>query len=582
MVVKPGKKLTPMMERYLEVKRQHPQALLLFRMGDFYELFYEDAETAAKVLGLTLTSRDKGSSNPVPMAGFPYHALENYLQKLIHAGFRTAICDQVEDPKKAKGLVKREVTRIVTPGTLTDDALLDPRASNFLAAIHFDKERVGCAWLELSTGEFLTSTLKAGELLDEISRIDPAECLIAENVFQDHAEIVRLLKGDRATVTERPDWCFAARECERILCEHFGTKTLEGFDLESGTPAVTAAGALLDYIRETQKTSLGHINTIKVSSRNRNLQIDEATRRSLELTVTLREGHRQGSLLDTIDRTVSPMGARLFADWLSNPLTEKDRIERRLDTVEEFTKDRQLCSDLRDSLKRVYDLQRLTSRIATQRANPRDLRSLSSTLEMLPAIKAKLTARKTSLLQLLEEQIDLCEDVRAEIENTLVEEPPLQLTDGGAIRRGFHRQLDEFRDLAKGGKEWMAAYQAKEMERTGIRNLKIGFNRVFGYYLEVTAAQAEKVPEDYIRKQTLKNQERYITPELKDYEEKVLKAEEQAVALEFELFQQLRESVNRHCARLQKTAHALAVLDVLSSLAELAVKAGYCRAELTD
>ena len=575
-----SKKSTPMMERYLEVKRQNPGSLLLFRMGDFYELFHEDAKTAARVLGLTLTSRDKGSPNPVPMAGFPYHALEGYLQKLIRAGFRAAICEQVEDPKTAQGLVKREVVQVVTPGTLTDEALLDPRESNFLACIALAKPALGLAWLEVSTGRFVATVLRPESLTDELARLGPAECLYPESRAGDE-NLRSLLLLDGPLLTGRPDWSFTPSECLHRLLEHFQTKTLEGFGFDDNSPAVTAAGALLEYVQETQKSSLTHIAKLEPYSHGFNLMIDETTRLSLELMRTMREGKREGSLLSVIDDTASPMGARLIADWLSNPLTDIPEINRRLDAVEELCADTALCRDLRDQLQEAYDLERLTARIATRRASPRDLGFLARTLALLPKLKAKLAGRRAERLQQLETNLDLCPDVRSEIESALVDEPPLLTTDGGMIRAGHHAELDELRELARGGKEWIARYQAREIERTGISNLKVGFNKVFGYYLEVTASHIDKVPDDYIRKQTLKNQERFITPELKEYEDKVLRAEERSKTLEQELFQALRERVALECLRVKQSAGVLAETDVLSSLALLAVRCGYCRPELT-
>ncbi len=576
----PERTPSPAMQRYLEVKAQHPQAILLFRMGDFYELFYEDAVTASKAVGLTLTSRDKGSTNPIPMAGFPYHQLDSYLQKLVRAGFRAAICEQMEDPKLAKGLVKREVTRVVTPGTLTEDSLLDPRESNFLACVFPTKEACGLAWLEVSTGRFFTTDLTHEAVIDEIARIHPAECLVPEQA-KNNGVVQMLTRTSGLFLSERPAWSFSADQCLRLLLEQFQTKTLAGFDIDEQTPGVIAAGALLDYVRETQKSSLGHITRLEPYRRGTSLLIDEATRRSLELTQTLRDGQRAGSLLAVIDETVTPMGARLLAEWLSNPLTEPSKIERRLDAVEELHDDTMFCRDLRDQLREGYDLQRLTARVATGRCSPRDLSCLARTLALLPKLKAKLSGRKAALLADLEGRLDLCPEIRSDIEAALVDEPPLLTTDGGMMREGYHAQLDEWRDLARGGKDWIAKYQAEEIERTGIPNLKVGFNRVFGYYLECTAAQAEKVPVDYIRKQTLKNYERFITPQLKEYEEKVLRAEGQAVQLEQELFTALRERVAAQSARLRENAEVLAEIDVLAGLATLAISAGYCRPEIT-
>lgn len=574
-----AKKQTPMMERYLEVKRQNPGTLLLFRMGDFYELFFDDAQLAARVLGLTLTSRDKGSPNPVPMAGFPYHALENYLQKLVQGGLRVAICDQVEDPKLARGLVRREVTRIVTPGTLVDESLLDPRRNNFLASIVPDKNGIGLAWLELSTGRFVAAQVEPQHLPDELARIQPAECLIPDQAIPDRI-LNALVERDGLLLSRRPPWNFARHECRRLLLTHFGTATLDGFDLEDNSPGVTAAGALLQYVQETQKSALAHIVRLEQYRRGTHLLIDEATRRSLELTETLRQGTRDGSLLAVIDETMTPMGARVLADRLSNPLTDASAITARLDAVEELAGDAVLCRDLRESLERAYDLERLTARVATGRAGPRDLGCLARTLALLPKLKAKIAARRSVRLIQLEEQLDLCADVRAEVEKALGDELPLTAAEGGVFKSGYHAQLDELRGLARGGKEWIARYQADEVARTGIPNLKVGFNRVFGYYLEVTAAQAQKVPADYVRKQTLKNQERYITAPLKEHEDKVLRAEEQAISLEQELFAVLRERVAAQSPRLQTTACILAELDVLATLAVVAVRRNYCRPEI--
>lgn len=571
---------TPAMQRYLEVKAQHPHAILLFRMGDFYELFYEDAVVASKAVGLTLTSRDKSSTNPIPMAGFPYHQLDGYLQKLVRAGFRAAICEQMEDPKLAKGPVKRDVTRVVTPGTLTEDSLLDPRESNFLACVFPTKEDCGLAWLEVSTGRFLMADLKPEHVVDEIARIRPAECIVPEN-SHDLPLMQSLSQVGQMLVSDRPPWSFSLEQCKRLLLEQFQVRTLSGFDIDHDTPGVTAAGALLEYVRETQKSGLGHITRLEPYRRGASLLIDEATRRSLELTRTLKDGQREGSLLAVIDETVTPMGARLLAEWLSNPLTDPARISLRLDAVQELVTDGSFCRELREQLQEAYDLQRLTARVATGRCSPRDLVCLARTLALLPKLKAKLSGRAARRLTELEGRLDLCPEIRSDIETALVEEPPMLTSDGGMIREGYNAQLDEWRDLARGGKDWITRYQADEIQRTGIPNLKVGFNKVFGYYLECTAVQAEKVPADYIRKQTLKNYERFITPPLKEYEEKVLRAEGQAVQLEQELFNALRDRVSMQSPRLREIAEILAEIDALAGLGTLAVRAGYCRPEIT-
>jgi len=562
---------TPMMRQYREAKAACPDAVLLFRMGDFYELFHEDARTAARVLHLTLTSREKGE-NAIPMAGFPYHQLESYLAKLIHAGFRAAICEQVEDPKQAKGLVRREVTRVVTAGTLVEDALLDPTESNYLAAVA-PGEPAGLAWIELSTGRFHACDVPAARLADELARIAPSELLWPEG--QDAP------RDDRWRVTLRPAWSFGASAAAETISRHFQTAGVEGFGFDdAASPAVRAAGAALAYLAETQRTSLEHIERIEPYAASGVLQIDAATRRSLEITRTMREGRREGSLLAVIDRTVTAMGSRLLAEWLSQPLTDVLQIRARLDAVAELLDSEGLTADLRERLSGVYDLERLLARVSTGRATPRDLSFLARTLRLLPALKARLTSRSSGLLQRLEHELDLCEEIRAQLDGALVDDCPLLSREGGFIRPEFSPELDNLRDLAAGGKQWIARYQAQEVERTGISSLKVGFNKVFGYYLEISHLHGAKVPPEYIRKQTVKNAERYVTPELKEYEEKVLAADERGKELEYELFTRLREVVAAELRRIQGSARVLARLDVLASLAELARRQGYCRPEI--
>ncbi|CAN5888797.1 DNA mismatch repair protein MutS [soil metagenome] len=575
---------TPMMQQYRELKARDPDALLLFRMGDFYELFFEDAERASALLGLTLTSRDKGSS-PIPMAGFPHPALESYLARIVQAGLRAAVCEQVEDPRQVKGRpVGREIVRVVTPGTLTDDALLDPRRSNYLAAVVESKGKVGLAWVELSTGRFALTDASRRELLDEVARLDPAELLVSETSLD--APWVRLLREQHPAlaITTRPSWDFQPDQAHDLICLHFGTTTLAGFGVDDQAVEVTAAGALVAYLRETQKASLGHIGRLEPHRRGRTMALDETTRRSLELSRTLRESKREGSLLSVVDRTVTPMGARLLADWLTAPLTEIEAIADRHAAVAELVTDAALRADLRSTLEKTHDLERLAARVGTGRASPRDLAGLARTLSLLPRIKARLTARGSRLLGELEAALELCPEVRASIEEALVPDPPLAVKEGGLIREGYHPTLDELREIAKGGKSWITRYQAEQVRRTGINALKVGFNKVFGYYIEITHAQAagKALPSDFIRKQTVKNAERYITPELKEYEDKVLRAEERARDLEYELFVTLRDRVGAEAPRLIQAGTVLARVDVLTALAELAAKQGYCRPELVS
>lgn len=569
---------TPMMAQYRALKARDPEALLLYRMGDFYEMFGKDAERGAALLGLALTSRDKGP-NAIPMAGFPHPALESYLAKLVSAGQRAAVCEQVEDPKAAKGLVKREIVRVVTPGTLTDEGLLDPRESNYLAAVVEVSGKLGLAWVEFSTGRFCLTGVLRTELANEIARLNPAEALISELHLD--APWARLLRAHPGlTVTSRPSWDFVAEQARTTLFEQFKTTTLGGFGIDDHAPEVQAAGALVAYLRETQKSSLGHITRLTPYRRAETLALDEMTRRSLELTRTLRDGKREGSLLHVIDRTATPMGARLLADWLTSPLTNPSAIGERLDAVAELSRDGELRENLRETLGQAYDLERLAARVGTGRALPRDLVSLSRTLALLPRLKARLAARGSKRLSELEAALELCPEVRTSIDAAMADNPPLAIKEGGLIRSGYHPELDELRESARGGKNWIARYQSEQVRLTGINNLKIAFNKVFGYYIEITHAQASKVPADYIRKATVKNAERYITPELKEYQDKVLRAEDSACELEYELFLALRDRVAAEAPRLIQAGAVLAEVDVLTALAELAVRQGYCRPEM--
>jgi DNA mismatch repair protein MutS len=580
--------LTPMMQQYQEAKDRHPGMMLLFRMGDFYELFGDDAEVAARTLGLTLTSRDK----TVPMAGFPHHSLQTHLRKLLQAGYRVAVCDQVEDPALAKGLVRREVTRVVTPGTLTEDELLDPRQPNHLAAVYApaapSRDAVGLAWVELSTGQFRAADVSWEHLGEEMSRLAPSECLYAESGGGDRsgsaartADAVRAA-APAATLTARPDWTFDPASARSALLQHFNITTLAGFGFDDAQPCLTAAGALLLYLRETLKTALTHLSRLRPVRHGGHLFLDEVTRRSLELTRTLREGSREGSLLDLADHSVTAMGSRLLQEWLVAPLAERTAIEARQDALGELVEAHTVRQQLREALREGTDLQRLTARVSAGRATPRDLAAILRTLRLLPRIKAKVTARRAAMLRDLESRLELCPDLRELLERALVDEPPLSATEGGLIRKGFDAPLDELHGIARGGKEWIAQFQAQEITRTGIASLKVGFNKVFGYYIEVTHTHAKKIPPDYQRKQTLKNAERYITPDLKAYEEQVLTAEEKIHQREYELFVGLRDQAAGRILQLLQTGEALAHLDTLAGLAELAASRQYCRPRLCE
>jgi DNA mismatch repair protein MutS len=565
------------MQQYREVKGRHPHALVLFRVGDFFELFGDDAEVAARDLGLALTSRDKA----VLMAGFPHHALNAHARKLVQAGHSVAVCDQVEEPATAQGLVRREVVRVLTPGTLTEEDLLDPRRANYLAAVWPDGERVGVAWVELSTGAFQAADIDWSRLADEIGRVAPAEYLHAEAAPARLTDLLRAAVPGVA-VTARADWTFDPASARAALFHHFKVITPAGFGFEDGQPCLTAAGAVLLYLKETFKASLSHLRRPKPHRPENYLLLDDVTRRSLELTRTLRDGGREGSLLSLLDRTVTPMGARLLQESLLAPLTDRAAIEGRLDAVAEFVEGHALRRGLRDDLEQAPDLHRLSTRASTGRATPRDLAGVARALRLLPAVRARLAGCRAGLLRELERHLETCPELCKLLDAALAPEAAADARQGGVIRDGHDGRLDELRAAARAGKEWIARFQAGEATRTGIPGLKVGYNQVFGYYIEVGHVHAGKVPRDYQRKQTLKGAERYVTPELKEHEERVLAAEEQIRQREAELFIALRDRAAAQAVRLQRAAEVLARLDVLAALAELAASQGYCRPELCD
>jgi len=555
---------------------------LLFRMGDFYEMFYEDAKAASRALGLTLTSRFKGEK-AVPMAGVPYHALQGYLQKLIRAGFRVAICEQVQDPKDATGVVDRDVTRIVTAGTLTEDSLLDERQNNFLASLCPSGKMVGLAWVDLSTGKFIAEDIDRSVLMDELVRISPSEVLVPESFEHDEQKTVEEIHSQiNATVTSRPDWAFDRETALRTLLDHFHVHSLDGFGCSDLQSAISSAGGVIEYLNETQKTSLAHINRIEPFVSGRFVLLDRATRQSLELVETIRTRSRENTLLWVLDQTTTAMGARLMRSWVLYPLREVKTILHRQEGVAELVSNTKICNALRDQLKKVHDLERLAARVSCGRANARDLLAVRNSLQSLPKLCQALADAKAPVLRTMNDKPDLLDDVRELIASSIAEDPPPTLRDGGLIRSGYNAELDELLSIRRDGQKWMANFQANEIKRTGIDTLKVGFNKVFGYYLEITHANQDKVPTDYTRKQTLKNAERYITPELKEYEQKVLTADERAKSLEYGLFQEIREQVAKEAARLQNMAATIATLDALASLAYVAVLNNYTQPEIDD
>src|SRR3989339_22367 len=573
---------TPMMRQYNEIKRQHKDALLFFRMGDFYELFFEDAKLASKVLGITLTSRSKGEG-AIPMAGVPHHAADSYIRKLIKAGHKVAICDQLQDPEEATGIVDRGVTRIITPGTITEDTLLEDKSNNYLIAVLETNTMMGLSWIDLSTGRFQVEDIRKEILFDEFARLNPSEVLLPEETVRNNTSFMERVRAEcDGIVTSRPDWEFSKDTAYRILTEHFGTTSLEGFGCEDLGPSLGAAGAVIQYLRETQKTSIKHIGKIQKHQTDNRILIDKATQQSLELTQTMRTRNREGSLLGVIDQTKTPMGARLFREWVISPLSISAEIKYRQLGVKELFEKSELRRELRNILGNIYDIERISTKVSCGRANARDLVSLKQSLSKLPALKEKLTFCISDILVSIEQQIDVLDEVRTLIGTAIVPDPPPMIKDGGLIREGYDATLDELKYISKNGKSWIANFQAEEIARTGINSLKVGFNKVFGYYIEVTNLHKDNIPKTYIRKQTIKNAERFITPELKDYETKVLTADEHAKDLEYDIFIQIREQVSTFTARLQRTSEAIAFIDVLSALASLAVENRYIMPEITD
>ncbi len=573
---------TPMMRQYNDIKKQHKDALLFFRMGDFYELFFEDAKLASKVLGITLTARSKGES-AVPMAGVPHHAAESYIRRLIKAGQKVAICDQLQDPDEAKGIVDRGVTRIITPGTVTEDTLLEDKSNNYLMAVLEAKDMMGLSWVDLSTGRFEVEDVQKERLFDEFARLNPSELLLPEETAKNNTSFMERIHAEcDVMITFRPDWEFAGDTAYRILVEHFGTTSLEGFGCEDVGPALGAAGAVIQYLKETQRTSLKHIMRVQKYRLDNRVLMDKATQQSLELAQTIRTRDREGSLLGVIDQTKTPMGARLLREWVISPLRVSADIKYRQLGVKELFENSALRRELRDILGNIYDIERISTKVSCGRANARDLIGLKQSLSKLPALKEKLGFCITDILASLEQQLDVLEEVRILIGASIVPDPPPTIKEGGLIREGYDASLDELRYVSKNGKSWIANFQAEEIARSGINSLKVGYNKVFGYYIEVTNVHKDNIPQSYIRKQTLKNAERFITPELKDYETKVLTADERARDLEYDLFIQIREKVSVYTARLQRTSEAIAVLDVLATLANLAAENRYIMPEITD
>ncbi len=572
--------LTPMMRQYREAKAAiPPDAVLLFRLGDFYEEFFEDAERVSSVLELTLTKRQG-----VPMCGFPYHALENYLPRLVAAGVKVAIAEQMEDPKLAQGIVKRQVTRIITPGTIIDNALLNPTCNNYLTALVSGRDRSALASLDISTGEFrVTETDSPEKLRTELDRLNTRECVISHKLAAEfRANDSWPETRNKILWTELDSEEFETERSESFLKEHFQVATLDGFGCRDLPLAVAAAGAVLRYATENLRQDATHINRLELYSLDHSLELDSISQRNLELVETMFGSGKNGSLLGVLDHTVTPMGGRRLRGWVLRPLCDHDAIVARLDAVEQFTLDPLTLAELRETIGVVRDLERIVGRLNVGSAGPRDLQTLSASLSVLPGVKTLLGVFAAPLLEQLNSRIELFPELTARIDDAIADETPALLADGGVIRPGYSPQLDELRAAATDGKSWLSQIQQREQERTGIKSLKVKFNSVFGYYIEVSKANLAAVPEDYIRKQTLVNAERFITPELKELESKILGSEEKARALEYQLFQELREYVLGFTAKIQNAADVLAEVDALSSLAECARLHHYCRPRIFE
>jgi DNA mismatch repair protein MutS len=577
--------LTPLMKQYREIKRQHLDAILLFRMGDFYEMFDQDAVTASKVLEITLTQRNKSKGNETPLCGFPYHAAEGYIAKLIRRGFKVAVCEQVEDPKLAKGLVKREVIRVVTPGTVLDANLLDAKDNNYLASLYPARTGYGVSFLDISTGDFSVAEIEGAENFAELdtvlSRFTPREMVLPKG-WEAAPELMTLLRQYTQAINTADDWTFDRETGKKTLLDHFKTASLEGFGCDNMTVGISAAGAALRYIEETQKTALANIRKVRAYSTRTAMVLDAACQRNLELVRNIYDGSAKGTLLAVLDQTITSMGGRKMREWLLNPLLDVKETDSRLDAVGELKERHQVRAGVRAVLGRVYDLERLISRTSLGVANARDLLALKLSLKALPEVRNFITLSIAGMVKGILDGWDDLQDIHDLIERAVHDDPPYTLREGRLVKKGFKEELDELRSISTEGKGFIASIESRERERTGITSLKVSYNKVFGYYIEVTKPNLPSVPPDYVRKQTMVNAERFITPELKEYEDKVLNAEEKILDLEYRLFQDVREQVARETVRIQEMARSIAVLDCLAALAEAAAVNSYARPVVDD
>ena len=575
--------LTPMMQQYMETKKQYQDCILFYRLGDFYEMFFEDALTASKELEITLTGKNCGLKERAPMCGVPFHAVDGYLTKLVNKGYKVAVCEQVEDPKQAKGIVKREVIRVVTPGTNLNLQALEETKNNYLMSIAYTTTKIGISVADVTTGDYyLTEVEDLKKLQDELMKYEPAEIICNDAFLVSGMDIDDLRGRLHISVNVLESHLFDDESCRKILMRHFKVKTLIGLGVEEFPVGVLAAGALLSYLYETQKTDLAHMTHIYPYLTSKFMLLDSSTRRNLELTETLREKQKRGSLLWVLDKTKTAMGGRMLRSMIEQPLINKAEIEKRLDAIEELNKDSVSRDEIREYLNPVYDLERLLSRVTYKTANPRDLIAFRNSLEMLPHIKTVLKGFRKEMLKEIDHDMEGLEDIYQLILNAVVEEPPVSVREGGIIRDGFDETIDRLRAAKHDGKQWLARLEEQDRERTGIKNLKIKYNKVFGYYFEVTNSYQHLVPEDYIRKQTLANAERYTTQQLKELEDTILNAEDKLQSLEYELFCKIRDSIAMETERVQRTAKAIAKLDVFASLSLTAERNRYVRPKLNE
>lgn len=576
-------KLSPMMQQYVDTKKQYKDCILFYRVGDFYEMFFEDAITASKELEITLTGKECGLKERAPMSGVPHHALETYLNRLVAKGYKVAICEQVEDPSLAKGLVKREIVRIVTPGTNINTSALDETKNNYLMSIVYLDNNFGISISDISTGDYLVTEVESSNaLLDEINRFVPTEIICNSSLMLSGIDMEDLKNRLGITIFTLDSWYFDEELCIRALKEHFKVMDLSGLGVSDYDSGVIAAGAMMQYLMETQKTSLSQLTNITPYSTNKFMVIDTSTRRNLELTETLREKQKRGSLLWVLDKTKTAMGARMMRNFIEQPLIIKEDIEKRQNAIEELNEELINRDEIREYLNPIYDLERLVSRIAYKSANPRDLISFKNSLEMLPHIKNLMKSYKSALLKEMYEEFDTLEDIYDIINASIVEDPPIAIKEGGIIKEGYNEEIDRLRNAKTDGKGWLAQLEARERERTGIKTLKVKFNKVFGYCIEVTNSFKDMVPDDYTRKQTLTNAERYITPELKELEDVILGAEENLFTLEYDLFSEIRERIAQEVLRIQNTAKSVATIDVFASLAYVAEHNNYVKPKIND